>query len=132
MDIGVAYAALTMDTITEYAMGKSLGCLDMDDFNKNLVKSSPNLELSMPRASMFPYYLSCSGNSPAGSSRNWIRSWRLTRFSQNNALPPYAGSTIGGDQQKTMFHTLLTKEGTDLAAEGEAVLSGGAALTPRP
>ena len=36
--IGVAYAALTIDVVTEYAMEKSIGNLDRKDFNRDMVE----------------------------------------------------------------------------------------------
>ncbi len=35
MDVELVFSAFTMDVVSEYAMGKSYGNLDMEDFNKH-------------------------------------------------------------------------------------------------
>lgn len=37
MNIGVAYSAMTMDIITDITTGRSIGCLDAEDFNEGVV-----------------------------------------------------------------------------------------------
>lgn len=37
MNIGVAFSALTMDMITEFTTGRSIACLDAEDFNEGVV-----------------------------------------------------------------------------------------------
>lgn len=43
--IGIAYAALTIDVVTEYAMEKSFGSLDRKDFNRDMVQCISGLGL---------------------------------------------------------------------------------------
>ena len=40
LTIGIAYAAFTMDVITDYAMEKSYGNLDFEDFNQGMANAT--------------------------------------------------------------------------------------------
>ena len=145
--LDVFYTALTMDIITEYAMGTSMGCLDREDCNKNLVyffsdfgplwvvgKHLPLLPWLFRK---LPSQIIKKLNAKLAAHKLFTEHCLAT---VRRVMSTVQNSTIEEKDHTTIFHELLTADGLpltshkegDLADEGETILSGGAGTVVRP
>ena len=146
LEIGVAFSALTMDIITEYAMEKSMGNLHREDYNKNMVNFFTDfgpLWVVGKHLPLLPWMF------------NRLPSWVISKmsdklaahksFSENSLalvrriMSESDSNAIEAKGHKTIFHELLNADGlpltstkeADLLDEGDIILSGGTETTAR-
>jgi Cytochrome P450 len=92
LDIELFFSAVTMDVVSEYAMGKSYGNLEMEDFNKHYHGMIPRMGgvfcLSKQLFGYQAYSNPCRRTGSAGWSQEWqasktsgySASWKLGAF----------------------------------------------------
>ncbi|KAL2045973.1 hypothetical protein ABVK25_011886 [Lepraria finkii] len=147
LDLGVIYTALTMDILTEYTMGKSMGCLDREDLNKHLIYFFIDFGPLFVVGKHFPLLPWLFRKLPSQLiQRLDVKIAAHKKFTEfcltcvREVISVVKSSTIEEEKHKTMFRDLLTadglpatskKEGT-VAQEGEIILSGGTGTVSLP
>ena len=147
VDLGVVFTALTMDIITEYAMGTNLGCLGQEDFNKNLVCFFSDFGPLWVVGKHLPFLPWLFRTLPSRIIKRLnVKIAAHKAFTEHclsavrQAISVAQESSSEKQQHQTIFHGLLTADGVpvtpkkeaDLADEGEVILSGGAGTVSRP
>ena len=144
LEIGLAFAALTMDFITEYAMEKSMGNLLREDYNKSIINFMTGLGpvwVAGKHLPLLPWIFHRLPGWVISKTSDKLAAYKA--FSENNValvrriMSESDSIAIEAKGHKTIFHELLhadclqqtsTKE-ADLLDEAETLLSGGTETT---
>ena len=140
LEISVAFAALAIDILTEYAMDKSMGNLLREDYNKTMVNFFTGLGpmwvvgKHLPLLPWMFHRLPSWVISKTSGKLAAYKAWSENNLALVRRVMSESGSfAIEAKGHKTVFHELLhadclpptsTKE-ADLLDEGDVVLSGG-------
>ncbi|KAI9718808.1 MAG: hypothetical protein M1828_006570 [Chrysothrix sp. TS-e1954] len=117
LKIGIAYSALTMDIITEYATGTSYGNLDIEDFNGDLVYCFAGFGPVWRVAKHVPWLLPCFMKLPNGIIGMLGSKASLYRKLQEDCLDRIKtlrakceSNTIEEKPYKTIFRDFITTD----------------------